>query len=74
VNYGIRKTITLVTAAKQMLADAGFGNDGSIFTRRVAEGVVKLAELFDDQKYSVLCGRLVVALFSRIARGNPPTT
>lgn len=74
MNYGIRKTITLVTAAKQMLADAGFGNDGSIFTRRVAEGVVKLAELFDDQKYSVLCGRLVVALFSRIARGNPPTT
>ena len=73
MDYSMRKAITLVEAAKQMLADAGFGQDRSIFTRRVADGVVKLAELFDNQRYSVLCGRLVAALFSRIARGSPPT-
>lgn len=60
-------------AAKRLLSDAGFDKDKSIFTKRVAEGLVKLAELFDSQNYSTLCGRLVVALFSRIARGNPPT-
>jgi len=60
-------------AVKRLLSDAGFDKDGSIFTRRVAEGLVKLADLFDSQNYSVLCGRLIVALFSRIARGSPPT-
>jgi hypothetical protein len=62
----------ILTAAKKLLTDAGFHKDASIFSRRVTEGLIKLATLFDEQNYSVMCGRLVASLFSRIARGSPP--
>jgi hypothetical protein len=67
------KTTTLVDAAKQMLEDAGFTNHDSFFARRVKDGVLNLAYQFQQENYSAVVGRLVAALFSRIARGSPPT-
>lgn len=72
MNY-LRKTATLVDAAKQMLEDAGFGDHESFFARRVKDGVLNLANQFQQENYSTVVGRLVVALFSRVARGSPPT-
>ena len=68
----ITKVSILENAATQVLEDAGFFETDSILARRVAEGVVKLVRLFEEQDYSAICGRLVVALFARVARGTPP--
>lgn len=67
------KRLTLVDAAKQMLEDAGFLDHGSFLARRVKDGVLNLAHQFQQENYSTLVGRLVAALFARIARGSPPT-
>lgn len=73
VTYGIEKTIDLVEATRRMLNDAGFNKCDSFFGRRVSEGVLRLVKQFQEENYSTVVGRLIVALFSRIARGCPPT-
>jgi hypothetical protein len=75
MEYGREQATNLVEAAKQMLHDAGFigGTHDSVFARQVSHGVVELARVFQDQRFSALCGRLVAALFSRLARGSFPT-
>jgi len=74
MEYGKDKATNLVEAARLMLRDAGFidGSHDLIFARNVVQGVLELARIFQEQRLSVLAGRLVVALFSRIARGSFP--
>lgn len=73
MDFWSEKAPTLVDAAKKMLDDAGFGDYGSFLARRVKDGVLNLASQFQQENYSAIVGRLVVALFARVARGSPPT-
>lgn len=73
MDYGFGKTVDLVEAARRMLKDAGFDKCDQFFGRRVTEGVLGLAKRFQEENFSAVVGRLVVALFSRMARGSPPT-